>query len=89
MAFISWLLSQNIALGTIAQGLVALGAGGTFAQLYANLTGNDANSVANLHGRRARAEWRSDNRRSLRRHAVDTDGAGGDPLWLAPPAAAG
>jgi hypothetical protein len=29
MAFISWLLSQNIALGTIAQGLVTLGAGGT------------------------------------------------------------
>jgi hypothetical protein len=41
MAFISWLLSQNIALGTIAQGLVTLGAGGTFAQLYGNLTGND------------------------------------------------
>lgn len=38
MAFISWLLSQNIALPAIAQGLVALGAGGTFAQLYANLT---------------------------------------------------
>jgi len=41
MAFISWLLSQNIALSSVAQGLVALGAGGTFAQLYANLTGND------------------------------------------------
>jgi hypothetical protein len=40
MAFISWLLSQNIALGTISQGLVTLGANGTFAQLYSNLTGN-------------------------------------------------
>jgi hypothetical protein len=41
MAFISWLLSQNYALATIAQVLVQLGAGGTFAQLYGNLTGND------------------------------------------------
>jgi hypothetical protein len=41
MVFISWLLSQNIALSSVAQGLVALGASGTFAQLYANLTGND------------------------------------------------
>jgi hypothetical protein len=41
MAFISWLLSQNNALGTIAQGLVTLGAGGTFAQLYGNLTNNN------------------------------------------------
>jgi hypothetical protein len=41
MAFISWLLSQNNALATIAQALVQLGAGGTFAQLYGNLTGND------------------------------------------------
>jgi hypothetical protein len=41
MAFISWLLSQNYALGTIAQGLVPLGATGTFAQLYSNLTNND------------------------------------------------
>ncbi len=41
MAFISWLLSQNIALGTIAQEMVSLGAGGTFAQLYGKLTGND------------------------------------------------
>jgi hypothetical protein len=45
MAFISWLLSQNFALGTIAQGLVALGANGTFAQLYGNLTNNDPNTV--------------------------------------------
>jgi len=45
MAFISWLLSQNLTLGAIAQGLVPLGAGGTFAQLYANLTGNDASTA--------------------------------------------
>jgi hypothetical protein len=45
MAFISWLLSQNIALSTVAQGLVALGASGTFAQLYGNLTGNDPNTA--------------------------------------------
>jgi hypothetical protein len=30
MAFISWLMSQNFALATIAQGLVSLGANGTF-----------------------------------------------------------
>ena len=41
MAFISWLLSQNIALATVAQGLAPLGANGTFAQLYGNLTGKD------------------------------------------------
>lgn len=41
MAFISWLLSQNIALAIIAQGLVPLGGNGTFAQLYGNLTGKD------------------------------------------------
>jgi hypothetical protein len=40
MAFISWLLSRNIALPSIAQGLVSLGAAGTFAQLYGSLTGN-------------------------------------------------
>jgi hypothetical protein len=42
MAFLSWLMSQGYSLGTIAQGLVALGAGGTLAQLYANLTSNPA-----------------------------------------------
>jgi hypothetical protein len=41
MAFISWLLSQNIALATIAQGLVPLGPNGTFARLYGDLTGKD------------------------------------------------
>ena len=45
MAFISWLLSQNFALSTIAQGLVTLGASGTFAQLYGNLTNNDPNTA--------------------------------------------
>ncbi len=45
MAFISWLLSQNFALPTIAQALVPLGAGGTFAQLYGNLTGNDPSTA--------------------------------------------
>ena len=55
MAFISWLLSQNITLDTIAQGLVPLGGRGTFAQLYANLTHNSANTawpkfMADVHG---------------------------------------
>ena len=45
MAFISWLMSQGIGLSSIAQGLVALGDGGTFAQLYANLTSNPASSA--------------------------------------------
>jgi hypothetical protein len=45
MAFISWLLSQDIGLPAIAQGLVALGAGGTFARLYANLTHKAAKSA--------------------------------------------
>jgi hypothetical protein len=38
-------MSQSIALGTIARGLVALGAGGTFAQLYGTLTGKDPNAA--------------------------------------------
>lgn len=42
MAFISWLLSQSLTLPAIAQALVPLGAGGTFAQLYASLIGKDA-----------------------------------------------
>ncbi len=45
MAFISWLLSQAITLPAIAQGLVPLGASGTFAQLYAALTGSDATTA--------------------------------------------
>ena len=45
MAFISWLLSQNIGLNTIAQGLVWLGANGTLGQVYGNLTNNDPGSA--------------------------------------------
>ena len=45
MAFISWLLSKNMSLDAIARGLVALGSGGTFAQLYGNLTGIDPNTA--------------------------------------------
>lgn len=45
MAFISWLMSQNFSLTTIAQGLVQLGNNGTFAQLYGNLTGNNPNTA--------------------------------------------
>ncbi len=45
MAFLSWLMSQGSSLGNIAQGLVALGAGGTLAQLYANLTSTPAASA--------------------------------------------
>ena len=41
MAFISWLLSQNIALGAVAKALAPLGAGGTFVELYGQLTHND------------------------------------------------
>lgn len=42
MAFISWLISQGYALNVIAPAMVSLGAGGTFAQLYAMLTSQDA-----------------------------------------------
>jgi len=42
MAFISWLLSQGFALNTIAQTMVSLGDSGTLAQLYAQLTGDNA-----------------------------------------------
>jgi hypothetical protein len=45
MAFISWLLSQGIALATIAQDMVKLGDSGTFADLYNELTGNPASSA--------------------------------------------
>ena len=45
MAFVSWLLSQGINLNQIAQGLVALTANGTFAQLYANLTSQPAGNA--------------------------------------------
>lgn len=45
MAFISWLLSQGQSFGGIAQAMVALGSSGTLAGLYAQLTGNDANTA--------------------------------------------
>lgn len=45
MAFISWLLSQGFSLNQVAQGLVALTASGTFAQLYANLTSQSPGSA--------------------------------------------
>jgi hypothetical protein len=55
MAFISWLLSRNIALAAVAQALVALGAGGTFADLYGQLTHADPKGawpafMAAVHG---------------------------------------
>jgi hypothetical protein len=42
MAFISWLLSLGHNLSHIAPAMVNLGNGGTFAQLYANLTSDNA-----------------------------------------------
>ena len=42
MAFISWLKYQGYELSQIAQGMVALGDGGLFCELYASLTGDDA-----------------------------------------------
>lgn len=45
MAFISWLMSQGQALSSIAPAMVNLGDGGTLAQLYANLTGDDAGNA--------------------------------------------
>lgn len=49
MAFISWLLSQGNSLSQITPAMVNLGDGGTFAQLYANLTSDDpANAWPNF-----------------------------------------
>lgn len=45
MAFLSWLMSQGHALNQIAPAMVAMGTGGTFAQLYASLTGDDASNA--------------------------------------------
>src|SRR5262249_52813491 len=42
MAFLSWLINQGQGLDKIAPAMVALGDGGTLAQLYANLTGDAA-----------------------------------------------
>jgi hypothetical protein len=55
MAFLSWLMSQGIALSAIAQEMVSLGDSGTLAQLYAGLTGDDASNAftkftAAVHG---------------------------------------
>jgi hypothetical protein len=49
IAFISWLISQGFSLSQIAPAMVNLGDGGTFAQLYANLTSDDpANAWPNF-----------------------------------------
>ena len=45
MAFISWLMSQGYVLDKIAPVLVGLGAAGTLAQLYANLTSQPASNA--------------------------------------------
>jgi hypothetical protein len=45
MAFISWLLSQGSSLSKIAPAMVNLGDQGTFAQLYAALTGDDSGNA--------------------------------------------
>ena len=45
MAFLSWLMSQSHSLNQIAPAMVALGAAGTLAQLYANLTGDVASNA--------------------------------------------
>ncbi len=45
MAFLSWLMSQSYSLAQIAQAMVPLGASGTLAQLYANLTSSPASSA--------------------------------------------
>jgi hypothetical protein len=45
MAFISWMISQGYGLEKIAPAMVNLGDAGTFAQLYATLTGDSASSA--------------------------------------------
>ena len=45
MAFLSWMLSQGYSLNKIAQAMVALGAGGTLAQLYAKLTSSPGSAA--------------------------------------------
>lgn len=47
MAFISWLMSQGFTLSQIAQAMVNEGAGGTLAQLYADLGAGTADSAWN------------------------------------------
>jgi hypothetical protein len=45
MAFLSWMISQGFGLEKIAPVMVNLGDGGTLAQLYANLTSDDAGNA--------------------------------------------
>ena len=45
MAFLSWLMSTGYPLNQIAPVMVAMGSGGTFAQLYANLTSDEASTA--------------------------------------------
>jgi hypothetical protein len=45
MAFLSWLMRQGYALNQIAPAMVALGNGGTLAQLYANLTSQSSDGA--------------------------------------------
>jgi hypothetical protein len=45
MAFLSWLMSKGYTLNQFAPHLVALGSGGTFAQLYAKLTSDAASNA--------------------------------------------
>jgi hypothetical protein len=45
MAFISWLISNGYALSKIAPAMVAVGDAGTLAELYANLTSDDAENA--------------------------------------------
>jgi hypothetical protein len=45
MAFLSWVLSQGHSVAEVAQAMVALGDGGTLAQLYGQVTGNAATSA--------------------------------------------
>lgn len=47
MAFLSWLMSQGYTLAQIAQALVARGANGTLAQIYADLGAGSADSAWN------------------------------------------
>jgi len=49
MTFLSWMISQGYGLEKIAPAMVSLGNSGTLAQLYANLTGDQAaNALPNL-----------------------------------------
>jgi hypothetical protein len=45
MAFLSWMISQGFGLDKLAPAMVALGDSGTLAQLYANLTSDDAGNA--------------------------------------------